>query len=143
MDMRTFEDRRRKPTPIFSRYTLFGRRSSFRRTEDQRKGGYVDRYSLELLCFLLLITGLNVLDAFFTIAIMGNGGQEVNPIVLWAIDTFGHTAWSLKFTIVSCGAVLLCLHCHFRMVKASIIFAVILYSSVVVYQLMLLRYLSM
>ncbi len=143
MDMRIFEDRRRKPTPIFSRYTLFGRRSSFRRTEDQLKGGYVDRYGLELLCVLLLIAGLNVLDAFFTITIMESGGQEVNPIVLWAIDTFGHSAWYLKFTIVSCCAVLLCLHCHFRMVKASILFVVILYSGVVMYQLMLLRYLTM
>jgi hypothetical protein len=143
MDKRTFQDRRRKPTPIMSRYTLCGRRSSFRRGEDQRRGGYVDRYGLELLCVPLLIAGLNILDAFFTITILESGGREINPIVLWAIETFGHMAWSLKFAVVSCGAVLLCLHYHFRMAKVSLLVMAILFSGVVMYQLLLLSYIFM
>jgi hypothetical protein len=143
MDNRTFQDRRKKPTPILSRYALSGRRCSFRRTEDRRTGGYVDRYGHELFCFLLLIAGLNILDAFFTVIILESGGLEVNPLVRWAIDSYGHSAWSLKFTVVSCGAILLCLHSHFRMAKLSIMFIAVLFSGVVIYQLLLLRYISM
>jgi len=63
MDNRTFQDRRKKPTPILSRYTIYGRRCSFRRAEDQKRGGYVDRYGQRLFFYLLLIVGLNILDA--------------------------------------------------------------------------------
>ncbi len=143
MDSRTIPDRRKKPTPILSRYTLCGRRHSFRRMEDQQKGGYVDRYGQMVFCCLLLIAGLNILDAFFTIIILESGGTELNPLVQWAIDSFGHHAWSLKFAIVSCSAILLCLHCHFRMGKVFIMFTAALFSGIVMYQLMLLRYISM
>lgn len=128
---------------MLSRYTLSGRRSTFRRAEDQRNGGYVDRYGLNLLICLILIAGLNVLDAFFTIIILESGGHEVNPLVRWTINTFGDHAWSLKFAVVSCSAILLCLHCHFRMAQVSIIVIAVLFSGVVIYQLLLLRYISM
>ena len=143
MDQRTIQDRRKKVTPILSRYTLSGRRCSFRRAEDQRRGGYVDCYSQRLFFFLLLIAGLNILDAFFTIIIMESGGLEVNPLVRWAIDYYGDNAWSLKFAVVSCGSILLCLHSHFRMAKVSIMVIAALFSGVVIYQLLLLRYISM
>ena len=142
MNHRTFPDRRKKPTPMLSRYTLSGRRSTFRRAEDQRNGGYVDRYGLNLLICLILIAGLNVLDAFFTIIILESGGHEVNPLVRWTINTFGDHAWSLKFAVVSCGAILLCLHSHFRMSRVYIAVAAVLYCGVVMYQLVLLRYIS-
>jgi len=143
MDNRTFQDRRKKPTPILSRYALSGRRCSFRRTEDRRIGGYVDQYGHDLFCFLLFIAGLNILDAFFTVIILESGGVEVNPLVRWALDSYGHSAWSLKFAVVSCGAILLCLHSHFRMAKVSIMVIAVLFSGVVIYQLLLLRYISM
>ena len=129
----SFPDRRGKSTPLLSRHTLFDRKSPFRGTEDQRNGGYVD------ICLILIVV-LNVLDAFLTIIIMGNGGSEVNLIMRWALDFYGNKAWSLKFALVSCGAIILCLHSHFRMVKVSIIFAAVLYVGVVMYQLVLLRY---
>jgi hypothetical protein len=39
-DRRVLTDRRRKPTPRWSWYTFFGRRTTFRRKSDQEKGGY-------------------------------------------------------------------------------------------------------
>ena len=140
MDKRTFQDRRKKPTPILSRYTLSGRRCYFRRREDQQRCGYVDRYGPQLLIGLLLIAGLNVLDALFTITILENGGLEINPLIRWAIDSYGDKAWTLKFAVVSSGVVLMCLHSHFRMTRVSIIIAAILYGGIVMYQLLLLRY---
>jgi hypothetical protein len=143
MENRTFPDRREKPTPLLSRHTFYGRRSSFRRTEDQRQGGYVDRYDWKLFICLILIVVLNILDAFFTIIIMGNGGSEINPMIRWALDIYGNKAWSLKFALVSCSAIILCLHSHFRMAKVFIIVAAVLYGGVVIYQLSLLRYILM
>jgi hypothetical protein len=142
MEQRIFPDRRTKPTPMLSRYTLYGRRCSFRRREEQLTGGYVDRYGLTLFIFLILIAGLNVLDALFTIIILESGGLEVNPLVQWAIDTYGDRAWELKIALVSFGAIMLCLHSRFRMAKVYIIVAAVLYSGVVMYQLVLLRYIS-
>jgi hypothetical protein len=92
-----------------------------------------------LLIFLILIAGLNVLDAFFTIVILESGGWEVNPLVRWALDTCGDREWIIKFILVSCGAIVLCLHGHFRMARVSIIVAAALYGGVVMYQLVLLR----
>ena len=45
-DRRVLDDRRKKPTPFFGRYTFFGKRKGFRRKGDQEKGGYVDRSRL-------------------------------------------------------------------------------------------------
>ena len=143
MDRRISQDRRQKPTPILSRYTVFGQRRSFRRAEDQCRGGYVDRYGQNLFFCLLLIAGFNILDAFFTIMILESGGSEVNPLVRWAIDSYGNNAWSLKFAMVSCGAILLCLHSHFPLIKMTITSCAVLYSCVVMYQLVLLRYIFM
>jgi hypothetical protein len=77
MEQRKDPDHRRKPTPMLSRYTVYcGRRSSFRRREDRHRGGYVDRYSPRLFSMLILIVGLNVLDAVFTRMILNCGGIE-------------------------------------------------------------------
>jgi hypothetical protein len=143
MDDRAIQDRRKKPTPVLSRYTLCGRRSSFRRAEDQRKGGYVDRYGPKLCLCLILIVVLNVLDAVCTIIILGEGGSEINPVFRWALATYGDTAWPLKCALVSSFAIILCMHGHFRLGKISIIVAAILYSGVVMYQLLLLQLISM
>lgn len=49
-ERRILKDRRKKPTPGFSRYVFFlGRRRIFRRKTDQEKGGYLDHYRLSSL----------------------------------------------------------------------------------------------
>jgi hypothetical protein len=109
MEKRSFRDRRKQPTPLFSRYTFRGRRKVLRRKEDQEKGGYVDRYGPSLLFFLILIVGLNVLDSFFTMIILECGGWEVNPIARSAIEAYGDHFWVWKFMLVSFNLILLCL----------------------------------
>ena len=143
MDKRIDKDRRKRPTPMLSRYTLWGRRSSFRRDEDRLRGGYVDRYGPKLLFCVLLLTGLNVLDAFFTITILESGGREINPLLNWALDYFGDKAWTLKLVVVSIGILIMCLHSRFQLARVSIVILVILFSGVVMYQVMLLRYIAM
>jgi len=140
MERRNFPDRRKKPTPLFSRYTLWGRRKAFRRKEDQEKGGYVDRYSPRLLFYIILIAGLNVLDSLFTMIILDCGGVEANPLVLSAIEIYGDKFWVWKFIIVSGNLILLCLHSRFRYVDKIFLGITFVFLGVILYQVILLRF---
>ena len=80
-DRRILKDRRVRPTPPLSKFTFWGQRRTFRRKDDQQRGGYIDRYSWGLFFLLILIVGLNILDALFTMIILDFGGWEVNRIV--------------------------------------------------------------
>jgi hypothetical protein len=140
IEKRGFRDRRRKPTPLFSRYTLWGRRKVLRRKEDQEKGGYVDRYSPGLLFFIILILGLNILDSSFTLIILECGGWEVNPIARSAIEVYGKQFWVWKFLLVSVNLILLCLHSKFRYVNRIILGITLLLLGVILYQIILLKY---
>ena len=140
LEKRTVKDRRRKPTPGLSRYTFFGRRNTLQRAEEKAKGGYVDRYSPVLFFFLVLILGLNILDAFFTIMILDMKGWEANPIVRSVMDIHGDNFWVWKFGIVSTSLVLLCLHSRFRWVKTVLVGVTAVYFLVILYQFLLLTY---
>lgn len=139
-ERRASKDRRSRPTPLLSRYTLWGRRKSLRRREDQERGGYVDRYDSSLLFFLVLIVGLNVLDSLFTMIILECGGLEMNPIVGSAISVYGDQFWVWKFTIVSVNIILLCLHSRFRYVNKILLWITILYLGVISYQVLLMKF---
>ena len=124
---------------MLSRYTFFrGRRSRFRRREDRLRGGYVDRYGHRLFTVLLGIVVLNIFDALFTHMILDCGGTELNPVADWAITAFGNHFIVWKLAVIGCSLLLLCLHSNFRIAKAAIAMAVILYSGVVFYQVVLI-----
>jgi len=137
-ERRFLKDRRRRPTCGFSRFVFFGRRRTLRREGDQQKGGYVDRYSSGLFFFLVLILGLNILDALFTIIILDSGGVEVNPIVRSVIELYGHRFWIWKFYVVSVSLILLCVHSKFRSVRAILIGLNVIYIIVVVHQVVMI-----
>jgi len=138
LDKRILKDRRVRPTPLLSRFTFLGRRRAFRRKVDQQRGGYIDRYSSGLFFFLLLIVGLNILDALFTMMILDSGGWEVNPIVRSVIALHGDKFWVWKFAIVSVSLILLCLHSKFRFIKAVILAFSAIYAGIVLHQLALI-----
>lgn len=140
-DRRTQKDRRKKPTPAITWFTFFGRRRTIRRKEEHQRGGYVDRYSPTLFFFLVLILGLNVLDAFFTMLILDAKGWEANPVVRSVIELYGTEFWVWKFFIVSFCIALLCLHSKFKLVKEMIILLSGLYTLVIIYQIYLLLHL--
>ena len=137
-DNRFLRDRRKEPTKGLSRYTFFGRRRAFRRKTDQEKGGYTDRYSAALFFVLVLIVGLNLLDSFFTMIILDQGGWEINPIVGCAIQVCGYEFWIWKYIIVSVSLILLCLHSNFGPTRMLINAVGFIYVTVVAYQVFLL-----
>lgn len=98
----------------------------------------MDRYHPGLLFFLILISGLNILDSSFTMMILDYGGREVNPIVEAVMNLWGDGFWIWKFAIVSASLVILCLHSKHRMAKTAIGSLSLLYSGVVSYQMILL-----
>jgi len=133
-------DRRSHPTDGLSRFTVRGRRGSFRRENDRRKGGYVDRYGPGLLFLLVLILGLNVLDALLTMMILNDGGSEINPVVCSAIQLYGDRFWVWKFAMVSVPLILLCLHSKFRLVMPVLWGIGAIYITVVLFQVFLIVY---
>jgi hypothetical protein len=139
-DRRIHKDRRKDPTPALSRFTLRGRRRSFRRKEDQERGGYVDRYNSILLCLLILIAGLNVLDALLTMMILEDGGWEINPVVRSVIQLYGDRFWVWKFAIVSVPLILLCLHSKFKLVIPVIFGISAINITVILFQIYLFIY---
>lgn len=138
MENKAILDRRKTPTPILSRYTIVGRRSRLRRKEDQEKGGYIDRYGNGLFIWVLLLFVLNIFDAALTLIILDRGGHEVNPLIHWLIGTSGDHFISWKFAILSGSIIILCLHSKFRIVKPVFYFSTVIYSIVVLYQMILI-----
>jgi len=112
---------------------------AFRKKAGQLRDTLKIRYSPDLLIAVTLIVGLNVLDAFFTMVILDQGGREVNPIVRAAMDTWGEGYWIWKFVIVSSNICLLCLCSHLKYVKASIFGICFLYTALIMYQVVLLN----
>jgi hypothetical protein len=140
-DIRAVKDRRKQPTPVISRFTLWGRRKTFRRKKDQERGGYVDRYHSGLLILLTLAVGLTVLDALFTMMILDDGGWEIrNPAVRSVIQLYGDRFWVWKFVIVSIPLTLLCLHSKFRLVTPVILAITAISVIVILYQISLFIY---
>lgn len=131
-------DRRSHPTDGLSKFTVQGRRGSFRRENDRRKGGYVDRYGPGLLILLVLILGLNVLDALLTMIILSNGGLEMNPVVRSVMHLYGDKFWVWKFFTVSVPLILLCLHSKFRLVMPVIFGIGAVYVAVVLFEVWLI-----
>jgi hypothetical protein len=136
-ELRTVKDRRKQPTPAISRFTLRGRRKTFRRKEDQERGGYIDCYHSGLLIPLTLAVGLTVLDALFTMMILNDGGWEINPVVRSVIQLYGDKFWVWKFVIVSFSLTLLCVHSKFRLVIPVISGITAISVLVILYQILL------
>ncbi|HXX33894.1 MAG TPA: DUF5658 family protein [Thermodesulfobacteriota bacterium] len=137
-DRRIHEDRRKQPTPALSKFTVKGRRESFRRKEERKRGGYIDRYGSGLFFLIVFIAGLNVMDAWLTMTILENGGWETNPVVSSIIQLYGDRFWIWKFAIVSVPLILLCLHCKFRLAAHALWTIGVFYIIAILYQILLI-----
>src|SRR5262245_24704813 len=79
-------DRRKRPTPFFSRYALYGGRRHESRRADEAEASYVDLYQPRLVLFLLAFFVLTVIDSVSTVAFIQIGGKELNPIARWMLE---------------------------------------------------------
>jgi len=132
-------DRRKRPTPRFSRYTLFGgRRRSGGRREGENDGAFVDQYSGRLAVAMLWIAAMNALDSFFTLLHLQSGGIELNPVAdaMLATGRIGFVA--AKSLLIIVPLVVLTLHKNFPLARAGIWTAAGAYTVLVGYHLTLL-----
>ena len=134
-----FRNRRSNLFPIRGDFSPWREDGAFRRKACQLRDTLKIRYSPDLLIAVTLIVGLNVLDAFFTMIILDQGGREINPLVRAAMEAWGENFWIWKFVMVSSNIVLLCLCSHLKYVKASIFVICFLYTAMVMYQIVLLN----
>ena len=99
-------DRRRRSTPMLSRYTLFGGRRAHDRRNPGSVNQYVDRYPAMLAAGLIAIGLLCALDAVFTLIHLQKGGSEANPIMDALITAAGPRAFLvLKCIITNVGLI--------------------------------------
>jgi hypothetical protein len=132
------QDRRKTPTPIFSRHTLFGRRRSNRRRTDRQYNYYVDLYSARLFFILLLITILSLLDAGYTYRYIALGGKELNPIMDYFLNLGGNSFFTYKFLMTAIGVFVLCLHKNYRFARSMIAFVLLCYIVLMFYHVSIL-----
>ena len=132
-------DRRKRPTPRFSRYTLFGgRRRDGGRREGENDGAFVDQYSGRLAFAMLWIAAMNSLDSFFTLLHLQSGGIELNPVADAMLGTGRIGFVASKSLLIIVPLVVLTLHKNFPLARAGIWTAAGAYTLLVGYHLTLL-----
>lgn len=102
-ERRSGRDRRERPTSPFTWSSLRGSRRTARRAEDREKHRFVDVYSPAFLLVIVVILSLCVLDALFTMELIGRGAQELNPVMAFFLQ-FGHLPFLLvKYFLTASG----------------------------------------
>ncbi len=136
-EQRQPSERRQRPTTLFSRYWLFGRRRGGRR-DDESDNIYVDRYSTTEWLLVAGILVLSVLDMYFTLVHLDHGGAEANPVMAATLTWGGTSLFKIvKLVTTFVGLGVLLVHIRFRRVKTLLSFAFLLYAGVFVFHMYL------
>ncbi len=110
-------DRRsRRAKTVF--YSLFMyRRKGPRRQQERRGGYYVDLHEPLLLAIVLLTVLFCIADAFFTLMLLVDGGEELNPFMRVLIETDARLFFAVKFTLTAVGLMVAVVHKHFKLFR--------------------------
>ncbi len=135
-DSRNQSDRRNSPTPIFSRFAIYGgQRKIIRRGYDKGEHLFVDLYSTRLFIAVLALLLLSVFDAYMTLTLIDRGNvYEANPFMAYFLDhgIFHFTAVKLIITIVA--ICILCLFKNVRLTRIGLPVAIKIYILIVAYE---------
>ena len=129
-------DRRLRPTPLFSRYWLFGRRRRSRRSGDRSTNVYVDRYTRGEWGLAIAVVLLSLSDLALTLAYLSLGGEERNPIMAAFLERSEATFIVVKFGVTVLGALFLLIHVRFRKVRPALVGIVACYVGLILYHLL-------
>lgn len=125
-------DRRRRPTPAFSRYWLRGRRRGGRR-EGETEDIYVDRPSTREWLLFAAILGLASVDGVWTLLHIERGVEEANPLMAWFLEAGGNTGFAAaKFGVTVTASAFLLLHARFRAARRLMPWVAGIYAALVV-----------
>ncbi|MCA9726483.1 MAG: hypothetical protein KC729_02300 [Candidatus Eisenbacteria bacterium] len=131
-------DRRRRPTPLLSRYTFTGRRRHNRRGDDPASGYYVDWVEGNYRSAVIAVGIFIALDALATLEILSRGGSEANPLMARLL---GHSVWTfliVKFAGAFLAIAVLAIHRHFPNIRRLGALLLAAYGSIALYHLLLL-----
>lgn len=111
---------RRQSMPFFCAYHLgikTGRRVCERRISARGKPEYADRYAGNLVLCAIGILILSALDAFLTLNILANGGEELNWFMAVLIEESAGKFVALKLALTSMALILLIVHHNVRLIR--------------------------
>lgn len=130
-------DRRRKPTPRLSRWSLWGGRRRAARRSEEAAGSFVDLYEPRLLLLVLWTALLNLFDTFFTIVHLQGGGVEFNPVAEQMLLT-GRTSFVVtKGLVIGLALLVLTIHKNYPVARLGLKVAAAAYTALVLYHLAL------
>lgn len=138
-------DRRARPTPMWSRYALFGGRRRTVRRREEREGAFVDVHGPRMFVLVVAIVALNLLDAWFTLLFLSHGGQELNPVVQFVLDFGGHP-WPfvlLKTVGIGFACAFLTMTKHFRSARWGLGVVFVGYAALLAWHFYLLQWLEL
>lgn len=137
-EVRIGVDRRKRPTPFLSRYTLVGRRKANRRAEDGLTNYYADRLQPRTWLFFWIIAGLSLLDMIFSIHYLSRGYVEANPLLRLSLFFGAKSFIFIKLLLTALGLFIICMHQYFRYIYAVIALFIIFYAVLDAYHIALL-----
>jgi len=114
-ERRRNQDRRtRKITALMCSF-FRGRRQNPQRKDEKNQPFYTDVYGPDMLLLMLLILSLCVADAGLTILILQKGGVELNPFMVWLLESSSHTFFTAKYILTSLCLTVVLLHINFKL----------------------------
>jgi len=136
-------DRRRHHLRAFFYQFLNPRRSGKARRSNDSHAFQVDFHEPVLLVVVLVTIALSVVDVYATLALLQQGGVELNPLMRKMIDTDVWLFYLFKYTVTAAGLFVLLSFKRFRVYKnfnaLHTLYGVLaVYVVVVVYQIGLL-----
>ena len=132
------DDRRLRPTPLLSKFSLVGRRFQIRRDTDFLRGRYVDRSNGIHLAVILTLLIFIALDAASTLYILSHGGTEVNPFMDRALRKGVGWFLLIKLGPLPIAFFLLSVHRYFNWVRFLMYGLTGIYGALMCYHLFLL-----
>lgn len=80
-----------------------------RRAADRRKIIIRDRYRTSLFVGIVVVLGLSLLDAVFTLALISQGARELNPVMDYYLKYGPHTFLLVKYGLTASSVFLVVL----------------------------------
>ena len=92
---------------IFKHF-LTGSLAVLRRHDDRQRPHKIDRHSSMTLAAILLIVSLSILDAVFTLDLVGHGAEELNPVMAYYLNHGPLVFFGMKY-FLTCASIVLIL----------------------------------
>ncbi len=112
-ERRSDQDRRSRTLYSILCSIYKGQRRVMQRSVDQNIAYYMDVYDVKLFPIVMLIIGLCVADAYFTLIILSKGGTELNPIMERLLEISPNAFFIGKYLMTSIGLCFAVLHINF------------------------------